>query len=180
MNTKTNIKKEIFQWFFSLALAVGLALVINTYVFARSTVSGTSMLPTLSNNDSILVEKLSLLTMTIKRGQIIIFNSENETKDIFVKRVIGIEGDEVELKDGKVYLNGTELKESYLKENTLTKPGTFLSENQKLKIPKGFIFVLGDNREVSNDSRYLGLINTKEIDGHVVFRAYPFNSIKGF
>lgn len=180
MKNKSNIKKEILQWFFSLALAVTLALAINTYVFARSTVSGPSMLPTLTNNDSILVEKLSLFTMNIKRGQIIIFNSENETKDIFVKRVIGIAGDEVELKDGKVYLNGEELKESYLKEGTVTKSGTFLAENQKLTIAKGFVFVLGDNREVSNDSRYLGPISTKEIAGHVVLRAYPFNSIKGF
>jgi len=180
MKDKLNIKKEILQWSFSLVFAVALALVINTFVFARSTVSGSSMLPTLTNNDSILVEKLSLLTMTIKRGQIIIFNSENERKDIFVKRVIGIEGDEVELKKGKVYLNGVELKETYLKENTPTKSGTFLRENQKLKIAKGSVFVLGDNREVSNDSRYLGPIITKEIVGHVIFRAYPFNTIKGF
>ena len=180
MKSKLNIKKEVFQWFFSLAFAVVLALVINTYVFARSTVSGTSMLPTLVDKDSILVEKLSLLTKSIKRGQIIIFNSENATKDIYVKRVIGIEGDTVELKKGKVYLNGTELKEPYLKENTQTNSGSFLEENQKITVPKGSVFVLGDNREVSNDSRFLGFIGTKEIDGHVIFRAYPFNTIKGF
>ena len=180
MKTKPNIKKEIFQWIFAISLAVILALGINNYVFARATVSGPSMLPTLTNNDSIFVEKISLLTMNIKRGQIIIFNSENKDKDIFVKRVIGIEGDEVELKGGKVYLNGKELDEPYLKENTQTKPGTFLAENQKFKVAKDYIFVLGDNREVSNDSIYLGPIKTKEIDGHVIFRAYPFNSIKGF
>ncbi|MBC8060915.1 MAG: signal peptidase I [Clostridiaceae bacterium] len=180
MKNKKALRKEIFQWLFSLVIAVTLALTINTYVFARSTVSGLSMLPTLKNNDSVLVEKLSLITMNIKRGQIIIFNSENQAKDIFVKRVIGIEGDEVELKANKVYLNGTELKETYLEENTLTKAGSFLAENQKLKIAKGFVFVLGDNRQVSNDSRYLGPISIKEIDGHVVLRAYPFNSIKTF
>jgi len=175
-----NLKKELVQWLFSIALAIVLALTINTYVFARSTVSGLSMLPTLNNNDSVLVEKISLLTMNIKRGQIIIFNSENEAKDIYIKRVIGVEGDEVELKNGKVYLNDVELKEPYLKENTLTKAGSYLAENQKIKIAKGSVFVLGDNREVSNDSRYLGPISTKEIDGHVVLRAYPFNSIKTF
>lgn len=179
MKNNRNFKKEILQWFLSIAFAVVLSLGIRSYVFARATVSGPSMLPTLTNNDSILIEKLSLLTMNIKRGQIIIFNSENKTNDIFVKRVIGIEGDEVELKDGKVYLNGEQLKESYLKEETLTKSGTFLKENQKLKISKDFVFVLGDNREVSNDSRYLGPISTKEIDGHVLLRVYPFNSIKG-
>jgi signal peptidase I len=135
---------------------------------------------TLHDKDVIFVEKLSLIGENIKRGQIIIFDSKNSKNEIYVKRVIGVEGDEIEIKEGKVYLNGSVLKEDYLSENTITKPGTFMTKNKKYKVEKGYIFVLGDNREHSTDSRELGPINLGDVKGHTIFRLYPFDKMRLF
>lgn len=174
------IKKEIFQWVLSIGAAVILALALKTYIFATADVDGVSMFPTLANNDKLFVEKISVITHSMKRGEIIIFDSKNEHHDIFVKRVIGVEGDRILLKDGKVYLNGNLLNEPYLKDNTYTNPGPVLQNNKELTVQKNCIFVMGDNRGVSYDSRFIGQINIKDIKGHVIFRSYPFNEMKGF
>ncbi len=180
MSKKHNIKKEIFQWVVSIGVAVLLTLILRTYVIAAADVDGASMMPTLNNKDKIFVEKISLITDTFKRGQIVIFDSGNENDAIFVKRVIGVEGDTVEIKGGKVFLNNKELEEPYLNKGTITNPGTFLQENTPFKVKKGYVFVLGDNRLVSWDSRSLGPISINAIKGHVILRTYPFNNIKGF
>lgn len=180
MDKKISFKRELFQWLATIAVAIVLSFGIRTYVFAKTVVDGPSMMPTLENNDNNFVEKISLLTSTFKQGQIIIFDSENSKHDTFVKRVIGVPGDEVEITKGKVYVNGEELNEPYLKANTITKGGPFLKVNQKLKIEKGFVFVLGDNREVSDDSRYFGPIKISQIQGHVILRIYPFNQVRLF
>lgn len=177
---KVRIDKQIKEYAISIVVAVVIALTLRNYVFARADVEGNSMVSTLHNKDVIFVEKLSLLTNSIKRQQIIIFDSKNAKGDIYVKRVIGIEGDEIEIKDGKVYLNGSVLNEDYLDPNTQTGTGTFLAGKGKYVVPEGHVFVLGDNRGNSLDSRTLGPINIKDIKGHTIFRVYPFNSIRVF
>ena len=177
---KKDIRKGIIEWCIYF-ITVGVVFFgMRTYVFARENVDGRSMQPTLYNRDNLFAEKVSLITGSINRNEIITFDSENANHDIYIKRVIAIEGDEVEISNGKVYLNGEQLNESYLKKGTLTNAGTFLFDNQKIKIKKGFVFVLGDNRQVSKDSRYLGPISVKSINGHVILRIYPFNKIRGF
>lgn len=177
---KSNSKNTARDYIISIIAAVIIALTFRTYIFARADVNGESMMSTLHDKDVIFVEKLSLLTHNIKRGQIIIFNSNNYADDIYVKRVIAVEGDEIEIKDGKVFLNGSELKEDYLDPNTITTPGPFMKDNGKYKIEKDHVFVLGDNRQDSIDSRILGPINIKDIKGHAVIRVYPFNRIRLF
>lgn len=177
---KSDTKKEIKEYIITIAIAVVVALVFRTYVFARNNVDGQSMMSTLKNADVVFTERISIYANSIKRGEIITFDSKNEKNDIFIKRVIALAGDEIEVKAGKVYLNGNELKEDYLDPNTFTKSATFLKEGEKYKVPEGSVFVLGDNRPVSLDSRYLGPIKITDIKGHVVVRAYPFNSIKTF
>jgi signal peptidase I len=177
---KPRIDKQIKEYAISIVVAVVIALTLRNYVFARADVEGNSMVSTLHNRDVIFVEKLSLLTHSIKRQQIIIFDSKNTNGDIYVKRVIGIEGDEIEIKEGKVYLNGEVLPENYLDTNTKTNTGTFLSNKGKYTVPKDHVFVLGDNRGNSLDSRVLGPINIKDIKGHTIFRVYPFNKMRMF
>ena len=176
----SNKKKIIRDYGISIIAAIIIAVTFRTYVFARADVDGKSMYSTLNDKDVLFVEKVSLLTHKINRGQIVIFDSKNYTNDIYVKRVIGIEGDEIEIKDGKVYLNGTALQENYLDENTVTNPGPFILKNGKYKVEKDYVFVLGDNREDSVDSRILGPISTKDLKGHVVVRVYPFNKFRLF
>ncbi|BAH07589.1 signal peptidase I [Clostridium kluyveri] len=160
-----------------ILLVVGFAFLFHNYVFARVTVTGPSMQPTFNNKDVIFVEKISTKIGNINRGEIIIFDSNNENNDIYIKRVIGIAGDKINIKDGKVYLNGQILTESYLPQGTITKANSSTTEHV---VPKGYIFVLGDNRGNSTDSRILGLINIKDVKGHVILRAYPFKNISTF
>ncbi|SMC27401.1 signal peptidase I [Clostridium acidisoli DSM 12555] len=175
-----NIKKEVINWTICIGSAIVFSLTLRTYVFARAVVNQTSMLPTLKPNDSVITENISPHFLNVKRGEIITFDSGDVSKDKYIKRVIAIEGDEIEITNGKIYLNGSKLDEKYIDSTIITNGGTYLHENQKIKIKKGFVFVLGDNRSVSNDSRNFGPINIKSIDGHVVLRIYPFKKINPF
>lgn len=180
VTSKYKIDKQIKEYAISIAVALVIALTLRCYVFARADVEGHSMDSTLNDKDIIFVEKVSLLTKSIKRGQIIIFDSNNSKEDIYVKRVIGVEGDEIEIKDGKVYLNGKVLDESYLDKNTYTNAGPFMERHKKYTVEKGHIFVLGDNRGNSLDSRTIGPISLKDVKGHTIFRLYPFDKMRVF
>lgn len=171
---------EIRDYVICIAVAILIASLFRMYIFARADVDGPSMMSTLKDKDVTYVEKLSLYSKSIKRGEIVTFDSGNATHDTYVKRVIGVGGDEIEIKNGNVYRNGSEIDESYLDAGTYTQGGSFLAENKKYKVPEGYIFVMGDNRKVSLDSRYLGPISLKALNGHVILRVYPFNKIKVF
>lgn len=179
-NNKSSLIKQIRDYGVLILIAVVIALLCNAFVFARADVDGESMLPTLHDKDVVFVEKIINFTKHFKRGQIIIFDRKNAEKDILVKRIIGIEGDQIQIKDGKVYLNGEALKEDYLADGTFTAPSEFLANNKTYTVEKNHVFVLGDNRENSVDSRVLGTINVNDIKGHTVVRLYPFNSIRLF
>ncbi|WP_368489595.1 signal peptidase I [Clostridium sp. BJN0013] len=176
MNHKT-IFKSLKEYILIILLALGFLFIFHSYVFARVDVIGPSMQPTLNNKDILFVEKISTEIGHINRGEIVIFNSNNENNDNYIKRVIGIADDKINIRDGKVYLNGQLLSENYLPQGTITECN---SSNTDYVIPEGYIFVLGDNRENSTDSRILGFINIKDIKGHVIFRAYPFKYINIF
>lgn len=175
-----NTLKEIRDFVIALVIAIVAATLIRKVVFMRADVQGPSMQSTLHNNDVLFVEKICLLTKDYKREQIVIFDSENTNHDIFIKRVIGIEGDKLEIKGGKVYRNGVELKEDYLNKGMKTYGDTFLHEGQVYTVPRGCIFVMGDNRTNSADSRKIGPVNINNIKGHVIIRTYPFNQMKIF
>ncbi|MDP4146482.1 MAG: signal peptidase I [Bacillota bacterium] len=177
---KKRFRKEATEYVILMVATLVFALILKTFVFARADVEGQSMLSTLNDKDVLFVEKLSILTRSFSRGEIVIFDSKDEERQLYVKRVIGIAGDTIEIKNGKVYLNDKLLKEDYLNPNTLTNAGTFLPENVRYSVPNGYVFVLGDNREHSLDSRFLGPINTKDIKGHTIVRIYPFNKVRIF
>jgi signal peptidase I len=167
----SKVMKEIKDWIVSIVIAAVVTIVLKQYVFDIIQVSGTSMLPTLHNSDRVAVEKISLKASKIKRGEIVIFDPGEKGRGIYIKRVIGIPGDTVEIKEGLVYVNGKQVIENYLK------PGTYTEGDIKQQIAVGEIFVLGDNREVSEDSRYIGPIPIENLKGHAVFRIFPFNQM---
>lgn len=171
---------EIRDYVIIIVVAILISLLFRQYVFARETVDGYSMMSTLKDRDVTFVEKLSRYSNSVKKGEIVTFQSGDENHSIYVKRVIGLPGDTIELLNGKVYLNGKELEEPYLKKGTYTGSEAFLHEGQKYKVPEDHIFVLGDNREKSKDSREIGPVAYKALDGHVIIRIYPFNEIKVF
>ncbi len=126
-----------------------------------SIVSGDSMYPTLHNNDKLILWKLG----TPSAGDIVVFNSHNADNDKYVKRVIGVAGDHVEIVDSVVSINGIALDEYYVNPaEELIHKG-----NVDLIVPEGAIYVLGDNRNHSNDSRAFGPVALDDVDGKVIF-----------
>lgn len=172
----TKFKSEIIDWIKTLCTSVVMAIGI-TLVIQPTIVSGQSMYPTLENNDYIVVNKLAYTNEVPERGDIIVFKtklieSETNKKKDFVKRVIALPGEHLVIKDSKVYINGEYLNEDYLED-------VYTEGDIDIVIPDNQIFVMGDNRESSGDSResYIGTIPLKDIHGKVFIRMYPFNKI---
>ena len=144
-----------------LVEVVGTALVLTfvLLIFIQpSIVEGRSMFPTLHDNDKLLLWKLG----AIERNDIVVFDSHDMDNNKYVKRVIGIAGDEITIKDSIVTVNGTILEEAYINEPTF-------NGDISLTVPEGEIFVLGDNRNHSNDSRAFGTVKLNDVYGQMVF-----------
>lgn len=157
--------KNIKDWFESFAIALVIVLPIS--FFCRPTmVKGQSMQPTLSSYNIVITEKK---VKDIKRGEVVIFDARPFDNNYYIKRVIGLPGDTVEIKNGYVYIDDTKIEESYLKNDTYT-DGEF-----KIIVPEGEVFVLGDNRGDSMDSRLIGTVPYRNIKGHAYFKIFPFN-----
>lgn len=171
-----SVKSSIVEWIKVFGLAIILAFVITLFI-KPTLVRGDSMLPTLHENDYLIINKIGYKVGEPKNGDVIVFKSDLEQNDgtnkDLVKRIIGIEGDRVTIKDGQVYVNDKLLNEPYLSQGMDTKGDI------DLVIPQGKLFVLGDNREVSLDSRYeqVGLVDISDVEGKVLIRLYPFNDI---
>jgi len=127
------------------------------------------MEPTLVEGDNLIIEKISPKLGLLKRGDIIVFKLENENRQL-IKRLIALEGDKVEFRDGKVYVNGEAVDDSYLGEGVVTE-----ADDKVVVVPEGHVFVLGDNRQHSKDSRDLGPISEKSVSGKAILRFYPFD-----
>ncbi|MDO5707381.1 MAG: signal peptidase I [Andreesenia angusta] len=134
------------------------------------------MFPTLHENDRIFVNKIVYRLKEPKRGDIITLHAPDRENTEYIKRIVGIPGDNIKIRDGKVILNGEVLKEDYIE------PGSYTETHQgdEWNVPEGKVFVLGDNRAfgASKDSRSLGLIDSSEIVGRAGLRYYPFNRIE--
>jgi signal peptidase I len=183
---KTN---EVWEWTKSIFIALIAALLIKYFIFSPTIVKGPSMEPTFHENNRLIADRISVITNRMpQRGDIITFEAPNtpefhkekktisdklrymffERKD-YIKRVIGLPGDHVQIKDESVYLNGKKLEEKYL-DNV---PTNITGEYSDLIVPEGQVFVLGDNRTNSLDGRVFGPISQKLIDGKIVFRFWP-------
>lgn len=162
----TTVVKEIIEWIKAAAIALFVFLIINIFLFPAR-VDGDSMLPNFEHGDRLIVNRLAYKDKVPEYEDIVIFYCETKNYTL-IKRVIGVPGDQIEIKDGKVYRNGTELNESrYLSCETIGNINTIVEE--------GHVFVLGDNRPDSADSRYaeIGQIPLTEIKGKVLLRLFP-------
>lgn len=169
--TKQNLKELIKD----LLIACVIAFLIS--LFIRPTlVKETSMEPTVMPSDYLLISKQAYSIGDLRAGDIVVFKSDLKTDDgkhnkLLIKRAIALPGDIITITNGNVYINGSKVKETY------TYSGVTSGEIYNLKIPKGKVFVMGDHREVSIDSRRLGLIDQDKIMGRAFVRLYPFNKI---
>lgn len=181
--------KEVFDWIYSIVVALFLAMIIHIFLFVPTKVSGESMVPTLSNGQYLIVSKIShVLREMPDYGDIVIidsrtrrerswmddltepmnnyialFDRSRQEHSVWVKRVIGREGDVLEFKDGAVWRNGEKLDEPYINE-----PMEF-SMDGSYTVPDGTVFVMGDNRNHSSDSRFIGPVPVDHVLGRVAF-----------
>ena len=172
-----NWKAELISWVQVIVAAALIALFLTNFIIANSEIPTASMERTIMCNDRVIGSRLSYLFSDPERGDIVIFHYPDDPtgKTYYVKRVIGLPGDTIDIHDGGVYLNGsdTPLDEPYLWEEMLTRG------NLHYEVPEDCYFMLGDNRNDSRDSRYW--INTyvekDQIIAKVLFRYYPFDQI---
>ncbi len=167
---KSSMKKELLDWIISIVVALAVALFIRQFIFTLVRVDGPSMLPTLHHNDTLYVNRFMY---TPEVGDIIIFRPPNSPDTPYVKRVIATAGQEVivDAAEHTVYVDGVELVEDYISEE-LVSAGTM---KYPYTVPEDHVFVLGDNRNNSRDSRdaSVGAVPHKNIIGKVIFRLLP-------
>lgn len=157
--------KEKYKEILSYIIIIVVVLLIKHYVITPIKVNGNSMNNTLKNKDIMILDKISYRFQEIKRFDIVVIKKGN---DYLIKRVIGMPGETVEYKNNKLYINGKNIDEKFIHEKT----NDFIMEE---KIPDDCYFVVGDNRPVSNDSRYIGVINKKDILGKTSLVIFPFS-----
>lgn len=171
--------RSILSWVWPIVVGLLIAVIIKTFFFSMVRVDGTSMYPNLQNNERVMLFKMG----KIRRGAVIVFDaygvdkvSGNVTKNTkYVKRIIGLPGDKIEYKNnGDLYVNGKYQSQSYITKAQRTTgtlnlqryaKGITLGTGKTFTVPKGKYFVLGDNRVVSNDSRYYGFVPKTKILG---------------
>ena len=181
-----NASRTAVEWILLIAGALIIALVVKTFLFQAFYIPSDSMVPTLKTNDRVIVNKLSYKLHSVHRGDIVVFKTpkgpdgqpiDPTIKDL-VKRVIGLPGDIVSAKDGRILINGKVLDESYLPAGTLSDCTGFAAQCFPTRaIPADHYWVMGDNRTESRDSRYFGAITKSEIVGRVFVRIWPLNRL---
>lgn len=167
------MKAEIYEWLKSIVIAVAIAFVLRSFVVERFVVEGPSMQPTLHAGESLLVDKLSYRFHPPQRGDIIIFKYPADPSRNFVKRVIAVGGDTIEVNHGKTLVNGQVLPEPYV-----LAPSRIGYPVQT--VPPGTIFVMGDNRNNSEDSRFpdVGFVPLNMVIGKTSYVFWPPQSIR--
>ncbi|WP_075618209.1 signal peptidase I [Paenisporosarcina indica] len=180
--TNEKKKNEFWEWSKALLIAFGLAWIIRYFLFTPIVVDGESMMPTLEDGDRMIVNKIGYEVGEPDRFDIVVFHAP-EKKD-YIKRVIGLPGDRVAYKNDQLYINGEPLPEPYLdpkkeeiNEGTLTEDFTLEELWQIEVVPEGYVFVMGDNRRYSKDSRIIGVVSMEEIIGSTSFIFWPPNEL---
>lgn len=163
---------EMRYWLRDLILSLLLAFVVIFFLYQPVQVEGTSMVPRLSHRERILVNKLTYRLGPIQRGDIVVFQFPLDPSKSYIKRVVGLPGEWVSLVDGQVLINGAPLDEAYL----LARFHDHQTHMPVLAAP-GQYYVLGDHREMSNDSRVWGTVDQKFIYGKAVFAYWPISEL---
>ncbi|WP_349774290.1 signal peptidase I [Ureibacillus chungkukjangi] len=176
-------KNELWEWIKALVIAFVIAVLIRYILFTPIVVDGDSMMPTLKDGDRMIVNKIGYTIGKPDRFDIVVFHAP-EGKD-YIKRVIGLPGDTIEYKDDQLYINGKAYDEPYLDEyksqiteGTLTQDFTLQEIDPTLDvIPEGYVFVMGDNRRYSKDSRHIGIVSQDELIGNTSIIFWPIGDI---
>ena len=188
--TKEKTKSNVKEYIESIIIAILIALFIRTFIICAYKIPSSSMVQTLLVGDHILVNKflygvkIPLLRNTIipvrepKRGEIVVFIFPNDRSKDFIKRVIGVGGYTIEIKNKKIFINGKEYSDSYgIYSDNIIYPATMQPRDNygPVTVPKNSIFVMGDNRDESLDSRFWGFVNLKDVEGKAFIIYWSWN-----
>ena len=177
-------RSETMEWVKALLIAFGLAAIIRIFLFTPIVVDGISMMPTLEHGDRMIVNKIGYTIGEPHRFDIVVFHAPEE-KD-YIKRVIGLPGDTVEYKDDVLYVNDKAYEEPYLDQYKSEVQDATLTEDFPLQdvplvdeqvVPEDHIFVMGDNRRKSKDSRHIGVVSIDEVIGSTSVVFWPIKDI---
>jgi signal peptidase I len=176
------LKRESWEWIKAFAIGIIIFAFIRTFFFSNYIVEGESMMPTLEDGNKLVVNKIGYQIGDLHRFDVIVFHANQE--EDYVKRIIGLPGDEIEYRRDRLYVNGTKIEEPFLdiyrKEafgGRLTGDFTLIEVTGKKKVPEGKLFVLGDNRLGSWDSRHFGFISVDQVVGKVDLRYWPLKEV---
>jgi signal peptidase I len=164
----SGLHRELRAWTRDLVIAAGLAAVIIVFFYQPVKVEGTSMAPSLSDQERIFINKFVYHVDVIERGDVVVFWYPLDVTKSFIKRVVGLPGELVQIRQGRVYINGKRLNEPYV-------PAEYMdvSDYGPLRVGPGEYFVMGDHRISSNDSRMFGPVAASYIYGKAVFAYWP-------
>ena len=164
--------KKIFEVAKSIAISLLIAIFIINFIFQIVTVSGESMVPTMQNNDILILEKVSYRITSPNKNDIVVIRYPADIRERLIKRVIAVSGDKIKINDNILYINDEAIDEYYKKED-------FMQDYDEAVVPQDSIFILGDNRNFSKDSRSsdIGFVKLNLIEGKAVLRLYPFNKM---
>ena len=164
----SGLRPHLRAWARDLVIALGLAAFIILFLYQPVKVEGTSMAPVLEDQERIFINKFVYTWEPIQRGDIVVFRYPRDPSKSYIKRVIGVAGDRVRIESGRVYVNGQALGEDYVPAG-YADAGTY----PETLVPTGSCFVLGDHRNMSNDSREFGPVLERFIYGKAVFVYWP-------
>lgn len=176
ISPSTNEENPWVEGIKTVGLSIILALGIRTFVAEARYIPSGSMLPTLEINDRLIIDKLGYRFTEPERGDVVVFNPTEELsqqyKDAFIKRIIGLPGETLEVRDGQVFVNGEPIEENYIAEEPQYNWGPET-------IPEDNYLVLGDNRNNSYDSHYWGFVPREKIIGRAIVRFWPLGRMGG-
>lgn len=173
------ILKKIGSFFLDIIQTVVIALaifvIVYLFFFQPHQVKGNSMNPNFSNGEYLLTNKITYQFQEPKGGDIVVFTAPRNQEYEYIKRIIGLPGESIQVAGGAVFINKEKLEENYLPLDLMTNSGSFLKEGQVLAIPQGEYIVMGDNRNHSSDSREWGTVPRENIIGKAWLRYWPLD-----
>jgi signal peptidase I len=160
------------MWLRDLVISLAIAAFIVIFLYQPVKVEGTSMMPSLDDQERIFVNKFVYRLEPIQRGDIVVFPYPRDPSKSFIKRVIGIGGDRIRMKDGQTYVNDKPIREDYV-------PSIYVDERpyREITVPQNFYFVMGDHRCLSDDSRDFGPVKSSSVYGKAVFGYWPIEKL---
>lgn len=170
--------KEVLDWIKAIVIAIIIVVIIKAFFFQSYLVFGESMHPTVEPGDKLIINKIIYRMDDIERFDLIVFHANKE--EDYIKRVVGLPGDTIEYREDMLYINGKPVEEKYLipnkeavEDGPLTENFTLLEKTGYNEVPKDYLFVMGDNRRKSSDSRHFGLVPMEQVVGKASLRYAP-------